>query len=229
MESFETEVRVNNSDGIHLRPSGAIAEFCNKFINSNISISSNGNKADGKNALDINLLCAGFGSILKINVTDQDAEPISKEIALFIRCNFVESSCEDRFRACLNHSNGDPILLARNLASGDYLSGKPNDFFYHYANLRSHQQKEQFALKFISRLSIHIYPTVKIEDLNNADRNEAFRERIKLLKYGKELLKDPNEACFIEGTHNNLVVFRQPAIDSFRTEIIRILESYDEI
>ncbi len=70
---FSKKVKVKNRDGIHARPSVKIVELTNQF-SSDIFISKDDLKVDGKSILDILTLAACFGSELIIEAYGEDAE-----------------------------------------------------------------------------------------------------------------------------------------------------------
>jgi phosphocarrier protein HPr len=71
--TFETEVRIRNTDGLHMRPAMQFVDIASQFA-SDITVSSNDNTVDGKSIMQMTMLAATHGTTLKIKAQGPDAE-----------------------------------------------------------------------------------------------------------------------------------------------------------
>ncbi len=67
------EVEIKNAEGLHMRPAMQFVDIANRF-NSEVTVSSGGNTADGKSIMQMSMLAATCGTRLKIKAEGQDAE-----------------------------------------------------------------------------------------------------------------------------------------------------------
>jgi phosphocarrier protein len=67
----EREIFVTNPDGLHARPSAALAKVASRF-KSEITISNDTICIDAKNVINVLQLCAPFGTKLTIKVSGSD-------------------------------------------------------------------------------------------------------------------------------------------------------------
>ena len=69
----EAEVKIGNADGLHMRPAMQFVDISNQF-ESDITVSNNNNKVDGKSIMQMSMLAATYGTTLKIKASGVDAQ-----------------------------------------------------------------------------------------------------------------------------------------------------------
>lgn len=87
------EVRINAEYGLHMRPAELLSKAAMKFA-SDISVLhvSKGEFADAKSLLDLMMLAAECGSILRIQAQGPDAEAAVAALCRFVESNFLDDS-----------------------------------------------------------------------------------------------------------------------------------------
>lgn len=85
--AFSKQVKVTNKDGIHARPSVKIVEVANKF-ESEIFISKDGLRVNGKSILEILTLAACYGSQLTVEGIGKDAQEAVEAITNLLGTEF---------------------------------------------------------------------------------------------------------------------------------------------
>ena len=81
------EIPLINKYGMHVRPAGALAKVCQKYM-SEVTVGNNGNQVSGKSVLGLMTLEAPVGTVLKFTVSGDDAELAINEIAELIANRF---------------------------------------------------------------------------------------------------------------------------------------------
>jgi phosphocarrier protein len=69
----EAEIEIKNADGLHMRPAMQFVDIANRF-NSDITVASGENSADGKSIMQMSMLAAAYGTKLKIRAEGVDAQ-----------------------------------------------------------------------------------------------------------------------------------------------------------
>ncbi|MHC4293380.1 MAG: HPr family phosphocarrier protein [Planctomycetota bacterium] len=72
-ESYETEIEIKNSDGLHMRPAMQFVDLANEF-DCDISVSNNQDTADAKSIMQMTILAATYGTKLKVKAKGSDAK-----------------------------------------------------------------------------------------------------------------------------------------------------------
>lgn len=70
---FERDLKVKNADGMHMRPAMQFVDVASKF-SSDISVSNGKVNVDGKSIMQMSMLAATCGSILRVKAQGTDAE-----------------------------------------------------------------------------------------------------------------------------------------------------------
>jgi phosphotransferase system HPr (HPr) family protein len=70
--TFQQSVRVTNPNGLHMRPATAFAELARRF-QSNVTVSKDGRKVDGRAPLELLLLVVEQGTELLVEASGPDA------------------------------------------------------------------------------------------------------------------------------------------------------------
>lgn len=83
----EQEVRVLNSHGLHMRPVTELATTAAKFT-CRISIVNGDQTVDGKSPMDLMLLGATKGTVLRLVADGDDAEPAVAALAQLFKDRF---------------------------------------------------------------------------------------------------------------------------------------------
>ncbi|UCE98630.1 MAG: HPr family phosphocarrier protein [Planctomycetota bacterium] len=69
----ETQVEIQNADGLHMRPAMQFVDIANKF-ECDITVSNSENTVDGKSIMQMSMLAATWGTKLKIKTEGADAQ-----------------------------------------------------------------------------------------------------------------------------------------------------------
>jgi phosphocarrier protein len=69
----ETAVEIKNADGLHMRPAMQFVDVANRF-ESDITVSNEENRVDGKSIMQMSMLAATCGTKLKIKAEGIDAQ-----------------------------------------------------------------------------------------------------------------------------------------------------------
>ncbi len=83
------EVKIQNSLGLHARPSSKFVNVAKKY-QSRISVKKGNHVVDGKSVMGLMTLAAAKGSRIIIDAEGQDAEELVKALKQLIRENFGE-------------------------------------------------------------------------------------------------------------------------------------------
>ena len=70
---FETEVRIRNADGLHMRPAMQFVDLASRF-QSVIKVCNNDTEVDGKSIMQMSMLAATCGTKLTVKAVGADAE-----------------------------------------------------------------------------------------------------------------------------------------------------------
>jgi phosphocarrier protein NPr len=77
-------IKLTNKNGLHARPSVALAQKAMQFTDTSITVSANGKKANGKSPLDLLTLCATCGTMLTIEAEgDRETQALDEIEDLF--------------------------------------------------------------------------------------------------------------------------------------------------
>jgi len=71
----ETEVEIKNAEGLHMRPAMQFVDIANQF-DSDITVSNNETKVNGKSIMEMSMLAATCGTKLKIKAEGSDAAKV---------------------------------------------------------------------------------------------------------------------------------------------------------
>jgi len=80
---------IKNKLGIHARPAAQFVKMASQF-NSEITVSKDGESADGKSIMGVMMLAAGYGSDLEVSAEGEDAEQALEAIGSLIAKRFEE-------------------------------------------------------------------------------------------------------------------------------------------
>ena len=69
---YQAEVKIKNADGLHMRPAMQFVDVASGF-KSKITIIKNSMEVDGKSIMQVSMLAATYGTILKIKAEGPDA------------------------------------------------------------------------------------------------------------------------------------------------------------
>ena len=75
----ELEVEIKNAEGLHMRPAMQFVDIANRF-NSEVTVSSGENTADGKSIMQMSMLAATCGTKLKIKAEGADAQKVVRAL-----------------------------------------------------------------------------------------------------------------------------------------------------
>ena len=84
---IEFTYRVEDPNGIHARPAGKLATFAKQFV-SEIQVTANGNKADGKRLLSLMTLGAKQGALLTFTVSGQDEVTAAEQLREYLKNSY---------------------------------------------------------------------------------------------------------------------------------------------
>ncbi len=81
------EITLVNKYGMHVRPAGALAKVCQKYL-CEISVENSGNVVSGKSVLGLMTLEAPVGTVLRFTADGDDADLAMAEIEELVRNHF---------------------------------------------------------------------------------------------------------------------------------------------
>jgi phosphocarrier protein len=81
------EVEIVNRQGLHARPATQFVETANRFT-SRITVHKDNKKVNGKSVMEMMLLDAERGSVLRIDAEGNDAEPCLDALVELVRDTF---------------------------------------------------------------------------------------------------------------------------------------------
>ncbi len=81
------EIALINKYGMHVRPAGALAKVCQKYM-SEVTVVNASNSVSGKSVLGLMTLEAPVGTVLKITAEGDDANLVMAEIGELIANRF---------------------------------------------------------------------------------------------------------------------------------------------
>lgn len=84
------EAQIVNLRGLHARASAALARLATSF-QADLLIHHDGEVADARSIMDLLMLCAYKGSVVRIEARGADAEPAMKAICALIADGFGEA------------------------------------------------------------------------------------------------------------------------------------------
>ena len=85
--TITTEIALINKYGMHVRPAGALAKVCQKYM-SEVTVENAGHSVSGKSVLGLMTLEAPVGTVLKISAEGDDANLVMAEIEELIANRF---------------------------------------------------------------------------------------------------------------------------------------------
>lgn len=89
---IEKELKVENTMGVHARPSCLIATTATKFKSEiKLENKSNSNVADAKSVMSVMMLFAVFESVIKLTVEGEDEEEAAVAIEKLFKDKFSEA------------------------------------------------------------------------------------------------------------------------------------------
>src|SRR5262249_49851981 len=92
-ETLEHKVLINNPQGFHLRPLTAFAQLAQRFA-SQVSVSFDGKRVDGKSPIELMLLAAPQGSELTVAATGPDARQALESLVALLNAPLPEEAPE---------------------------------------------------------------------------------------------------------------------------------------
>jgi len=84
MPRIEKEITIINKQGLHARPAALFVQIAAKF-DSNITVSKDSEKVNGKSIMGILMLAAECESRIKIEIDGEDAQKAMDELAAFLK------------------------------------------------------------------------------------------------------------------------------------------------
>lgn len=128
---FCVETIVLISNGFHRRPTLELVNICEKFKDNAIFLESSNCEVDAKLPFQISMLCACFGSKLKICVDGPMSQMIGLKVKSTIDTSLFEGECKSRLHdyICWNGEK-NPEILAKLISAGNIKKGQSNDLFY---------------------------------------------------------------------------------------------------
>ncbi len=87
MPTAEREVTILNAHGLHVRPATKFAEAAEKF-SSEVIVSKDGNQVNGKAIMELLILAAPAGTVLRIRCEGPDAEKAADALAALVHARF---------------------------------------------------------------------------------------------------------------------------------------------
>tara|TARA_B110000459_G_C16576099_1_gene478828 strand:- start:12 stop:314 length:303 start_codon:yes stop_codon:yes gene_type:complete len=88
--TLSRELEVQNKMGIHARPAAMIVRITNKF-SSEVLVEKDDEQVNGKSIMGLMMLAAGKGSLVRFNVTGEDASPMLDELKELFERKFDEA------------------------------------------------------------------------------------------------------------------------------------------
>ena len=70
---YEADLEIKNAEGLHMRPAMRFVDIANRF-QSDIAVSNDQTKVDGKSIMQISMLAATCGTKLKVRAEGPDAQ-----------------------------------------------------------------------------------------------------------------------------------------------------------
>jgi phosphocarrier protein HPr len=70
---FESEIKIKNADGLHMRPAMQFVDLASKF-NCEITVGNDQTTVDGKSIMQMSMLAATCGTKLKVRAEGPDAK-----------------------------------------------------------------------------------------------------------------------------------------------------------
>jgi phosphotransferase system HPr (HPr) family protein len=78
------EVRINNPSGLHARPATKFAEAARRF-RCRVVVHKGNERVDGKNIMEMLLLAAPAGTVLRLEVEGEDADDCLEQLTAVLR------------------------------------------------------------------------------------------------------------------------------------------------
>jgi len=76
---LETELRIMNEDGLHMRPAMQFVDVVNRF-DCEVTVSNGENSVDGKSIMQMSMLAATAGTKLRVRAQGKSAESLIKAL-----------------------------------------------------------------------------------------------------------------------------------------------------
>lgn len=80
---------IKNKLGLHARPSASFVQTAKRY-RSEIKVEKDGLAADGKSILDLMMLAAAQGTLIKVNANGEDAQEVLEALEMLIEGRFGE-------------------------------------------------------------------------------------------------------------------------------------------
>jgi phosphocarrier protein HPr len=84
------KMEIKNKLGVHARAAALLVQTANRF-SAQVTISKDGQTADGRSIMGVLMLAATQGSIIEVEAAGQDAEPAVKAIEKLVDKRFNEN------------------------------------------------------------------------------------------------------------------------------------------
>jgi phosphocarrier protein HPr len=84
------KMEIKNKLGVHARAAALLVQTANRF-SAQVTISKDGQTADGRSIMGVLMLAATQGSIIQVEAAGQDAEPAVKAIEKLVDKRFNEN------------------------------------------------------------------------------------------------------------------------------------------
>jgi phosphocarrier protein len=84
MPQLEKDIIILNAQGLHARPAAVFVQIAQKY-NSEITVSKDGEKVNGKSIMGILMLGAQKGSTIKLIVEGDDADKALQDLEEFLK------------------------------------------------------------------------------------------------------------------------------------------------
>ena len=81
------ELELLNKYGMHVRPAGAFAKTCQKYL-SDVSVTHGGATVSGKSVLGLMTLEAPVGTVLTVTIDGPDAEDVAADLEELVKNHF---------------------------------------------------------------------------------------------------------------------------------------------
>lgn len=89
-ELVEIEVEIKNADGLHMRPAMQFVDTASKYV-CDITVSNQDTSVDGKSIMQMTMLAATQGTMLKIQAKGSDAQQAAADLRNLIEVRHFEA------------------------------------------------------------------------------------------------------------------------------------------
>jgi phosphotransferase system HPr (HPr) family protein len=91
---YEIEIEIKNSDGLHMRPAMQFVDVASKF-KSEIKVSNNETTVDAKSIMQMSMLAATCGTILKVTASGSDAQEAIEALQELVEQKLFDEAPEE--------------------------------------------------------------------------------------------------------------------------------------